>query len=95
MCDLTPSSTVGATSTPNNSAKHSLVCRFDGLLWRDVSLDVLLLWQGSKHAAPQSASSLDFAPFKATVSSFSRALAMPDFPPDVLPNIGIVVSNMV
>ena len=45
--------------------------------------------------APRSASSLDFAPFEAAVSSFSGALAVPDFPPDVLPNIGIVVSNMV
>ena len=91
MCDPTPSSTVGATSTPNSSAKHSLVCRFDGLLWGDVSLDVLLSWQGSEHVAPRSASSLDFAPFQAAASSFSGALAMPDFPPDVLPNIGIVV----
>ena len=95
MCDPTPSSMVGVTSTPNSSAKHSLVCRFDRLLWGDVSLDVLLLWRGLEHAAPRSASSIDFAPFKATVSSFSGALAMPDISPDILPNIGIVVSNMV
>ena len=95
MCDPTPSSTVGVTSTPNSSAKHFLVRRFDGLLWGDVSLDVLLSWWGSEHAAPRSASSLDFAPFEAAASSFSGALAVPDFPPDVLPNIGIVVSNTV
>ena len=33
--------------------------------------------------------------FEATVSSFSGALATPDFPPDVLPNIRIFVSNTV
>ena len=66
-----------------------------GFFGGDVSLNVLSSWQGSEHAAPWSASSLDFAPFKAAVSSFSGTLAMPDFPPDVLPNIGIVASNMV
>ena len=45
MCDTTPSSMVGATSMPNNRAKHSLVRRFDRLHWGDVSLDVLLSWQ--------------------------------------------------
>ena len=95
MCNPTPSSTVGATSTPNSSAKHSLVHRFDGLHWGDVSLDVLSSLWGLGHTAPQSASSLDFAPFEAVASSFSGALATPDFPPDVLPNIGIFVSNTV
>ena len=93
MCNLTPSSTVGATLTPNSNAKGSLVHRFDGLRWGDISFDVLLLWWGLEHAAPWSASSLDFAPFKAAASSFSGALTTLDFPPDVLPNIGIVVSN--
>ena len=45
MCDSTLSSMVGVTSTPNNRAKRSLVRRFDGLRWGDVSLDVLSLWQ--------------------------------------------------
>ena len=95
MCGLMLSSMVGATSTPNNRAKCSLVHRFDGLHWGDISLDVLLLWQGSEHAAPRSASSLVFAPFEAASSFFSGALVAPDFPPVVLPNIGIVDSNMV
>ena len=94
MCDPTPSSMVEVTS-PNSSAKRSLVRRFDGLLWGDVSLDMLLSWRGSEHVAQQSVSSLGFVPFEAATSSFSGALAMPDFPPDVLPNIGIVVSNTV
>ena len=95
MCDPTPSSTVGVTSTLNSSAKCSLVHRFDGLLWGDVSLNMLSSLWGLEHAAPQSASSLDFAPFEAAASSFSGALAVPDFPPDLLLNIGIFVSNMV
>ena len=95
MCDPTPSSMVGVTSTPNSSAKHSLEYRFDGLLWGDISLDMLSSWWGLEHVALQYASSLDLAPFEAAVSSFSGALAMPDFPLDVLPNIGIVVSNTV
>ena len=45
MCDPMPSSMVGVTSMPNNRAKRSLVCRFDGLHWGDVSLDVLSLWR--------------------------------------------------
>ena len=91
MCDPTPSSTVGATSTPNSSAK----CWFDRLCWGDVSLNVLSsLWRLG-HAAPQFASSLDLAPFEAVVSSFSMALAVPDFSPAVLPCIGIFVSNVV
>ena len=45
MCDPAPSPMVGATSMPNNRAKHSLVHRFDGLHWGDVSLDVLSLWR--------------------------------------------------
>ena len=95
MYNLTPSSMVGVTSTLNSSAKHSQVCRFDGLLWGDVSLDVLSLLRGSEHVAPRPASSLDYAPFEAAVSSFSGALAAPDFPLDVLPNTGIFVSNTV
>ena len=45
MCDPMLSSMVGATSMPNNRAKHSLVCRFNGLHWGDVSLDMLSSWQ--------------------------------------------------
>ena len=86
---------VGMTSTPNSNAKHSLVHRFDGLHWGDIFLDVLSSLWGSGLMAPQSASSLGLAPFKAAASSFSGVLATPDFPPDVPPNIGMVVSNMV
>ena len=94
MCDPTPSSMVGMTSTPNSNAKRSLVSRFDGLHRGDISLDVLSSLWGSGYPAPRSASSLGLAPFEAAASSFSRALATPDFPLDVLPNIGILVSNM-
>ena len=55
----------------------------------------MCLWQGSKHAALRSESSLGFVPFEAAMSSFSGALAVPNFPSDVLTNISIVVSNMV
>ena len=42
----------GVTSTPNSSAKHSLVRRFDRLLYGDISLNVLLSWWGLEHVAP-------------------------------------------
>ena len=95
MCNPTPSSIVGVTSTPNSSAKCSLVHRFDGLHWGDVSLDMLSSLWGSGHVAPQSASSLDLAPFEAAASSFSGVLAIPDFPLAVLPCIGMFISNAV